>query len=93
MYLNTNANFVITSPGGTLMDPDAEPGARLMCHLLLRLFRTSDDITVAGGSETFRGDPIIKSSCNRHLLAAAHGSISIEALLAVLKSILLLGKV
>ena len=72
------------------MDPDAEPGARLMCHLLLRLFRASDDSTAAFESTT--GGHIVKSSCNQHLLAAAHRSISVEALLGVLKAILLLGK-
>lgn len=86
--LNQCCVYLIT--GGTLTDPDAEPGARLMCHLLLRLFRASDDSTAVFESTT--GSHIVKSSCNQHLLAAAHSSISVEALLGVLKAILLLGK-
>ncbi len=71
------------------MDPDAEPGARLMCHLLLRLFWASKDTST---SESSGGHRIIKSSCNQRLLAAAHMSINVEALLGVLKALLLLGK-
>ncbi|XP_071503303.1 mediator of RNA polymerase II transcription subunit 12-like protein [Diadema antillarum] len=38
------ASIIAATPGISAMaDPDAEPGARLMCHLLVRLFRTSQD--------------------------------------------------
>jgi len=36
--------------------------------------------------------PGIRSSCDRHLLAAAHNSIEVGAVFAVLKAILMLGK-
>lgn len=35
--------------------------------------------------------PVIYSSCDRHLLAAAHNSIEVGAVFAVLKAILMLG--
>ncbi|XP_069753552.1 mediator of RNA polymerase II transcription subunit 12-like protein isoform X2 [Narcine bancroftii] len=70
-------------------DPDAEPGARMTCRLLLHLFRTpqvSPFPHVNGKSA-----PGIRSSCDRHLLAAAHNSIEVGAVFAVLKAILMLG--
>jgi hypothetical protein len=36
--------------------------------------------------------PGIRSSCDRHLLAAAHNSIEVGAVFAVLKAIMMLGK-
>ncbi|XP_033637539.1 mediator of RNA polymerase II transcription subunit 12-like protein isoform X2 [Asterias rubens] len=72
---------------GTQMESDAEPGARLMCRLLLRLLSTGP---LPGQSD--RNGYFVKSSCDQHLLAAAHRSISVEALVGVLKAILLLGE-
>ena len=69
------------------MESDAEPGARLMCRLLLRLLSTGP---LPGQSD--RNGYFVKSSCDQHLLAAAHRSISVEALVGVLKAILLLGE-
>ncbi|XP_038050746.1 mediator of RNA polymerase II transcription subunit 12-like protein isoform X3 [Patiria miniata] len=72
---------------GTQMESDAEPGARLMCRLLLRLLTTGP---LPGQSD--KNGYYVKSSCDQHLLAAAHQSISVEALVGVLKAILLLGE-
>ncbi|XP_010081309.1 PREDICTED: mediator of RNA polymerase II transcription subunit 12-like protein, partial [Pterocles gutturalis] len=70
-------------------DPDAEPGARMTCRLLLHLFRTPQACPFAqGAGKLFPG---IRSSCDRHLLAAAHNSIEVGAVFAVLKAILMLG--
>ncbi|XP_078266596.1 mediator of RNA polymerase II transcription subunit 12-like protein isoform X3 [Rhinoraja longicauda] len=70
-------------------DPDAEPGARMTCRLLLHLFRTPQvsPFPQANGKSV----PGIRSSCDRHLLAAAHNSIEVGAVFAVLKAILMLG--
>ncbi|MGH0165053.1 UNVERIFIED_CONTAM: hypothetical protein FKN15_004543 [Acipenser sinensis] len=70
-------------------DPDAEPGARMTCQLLLKLFKTPQVIPLpqANGKPA----PDIRSSCDRHLLAAAHNSIEVGAVFAVLKAILMLG--
>nr|XP_006824481.1 PREDICTED: mediator of RNA polymerase II transcription subunit 12-like protein-like [Saccoglossus kowalevskii] len=70
-------------------DQDAEPGARLTCHLLLRLFKTTSDPNDQSVSN--RNMASIKSSCDRHLLSAAHHSISVGPVLAVLKALLMLG--
>ncbi|XP_072329937.1 mediator of RNA polymerase II transcription subunit 12-like protein isoform X1 [Scyliorhinus torazame] len=70
-------------------DPDAEPGARMTCRLLLHLFRTPQ---VSPFPQTNgKSAPGIRSSCDRHLLAAAHTSIEVGAVFAVLKAILMLG--
>ncbi|GCC30344.1 hypothetical protein chiPu_0008794 [Chiloscyllium punctatum] len=70
-------------------DPDAEPGARMTCRLLLHLFRTPQ---VSPFPQTNgKSAPGIRSSCDRHLLAAAHNSIEVGAVFAVLKAILMLG--
>uniref|UniRef100_A0A8C4V7E0 Mediator complex subunit 12L n=1 Tax=Falco tinnunculus TaxID=100819 RepID=A0A8C4V7E0_FALTI len=71
-------------------DPDAEPGARMTCRLLLHLFRTPQVCLFSQG--TGKLFPGIRSSCDRHLLAAAHNSIEVGAVFAVLKAILMLGK-
>ncbi|XP_009072261.1 PREDICTED: mediator of RNA polymerase II transcription subunit 12-like protein [Acanthisitta chloris] len=70
-------------------DPDAEPGARMTCRLLLHLFRTPQVCLLPQG--TGKGNYWIRSSCDRHLLAAAHNSIEVGAVFAVLKAILMLG--
>ncbi|NXU51187.1 MD12L protein, partial [Turnix velox] len=70
-------------------DPDAEPGARMTCRLLLHLFRTPQvGLFSQGTGKLFPG---IRSSCDRHLLAAAHNSMEVGAVFAVLKAILMLG--
>ncbi|KAM4772759.1 mediator of RNA polymerase II transcription subunit 12-like protein [Rhinophrynus dorsalis] len=70
-------------------DPDAEPGARMTCRLLLHLLRTPQICSFV----PVNGKPAtgICSSCDRHLLAAAHNSIEVGAVFAVLKAILMLG--
>ncbi|KAM5165397.1 mediator of RNA polymerase II transcription subunit 12-like protein [Mantella aurantiaca] len=70
-------------------DPDAEPGARMTCRLLLHLLRTPPFSQL--GTTNGKLSPVICSSCDRHLLAAAHNSIEVGAVFAVLKAILMLG--
>ncbi|XP_038607696.1 mediator of RNA polymerase II transcription subunit 12-like protein isoform X2 [Tachyglossus aculeatus] len=70
-------------------DPDAESGARMTCRLLLHLFRTPQVCLLP--QATGKSFPGIRSSCDRHLLAAAHNSIEVGAVFAVLKAILMLG--
>ncbi|XP_068136917.1 mediator of RNA polymerase II transcription subunit 12-like protein isoform X2 [Hyperolius riggenbachi] len=70
-------------------DPDAEPGARMTCRLLLHLLRTPQFCPLGLTNGTLA--PGICSSCDRHLLAAAHNSIEVGAVFAVLKAILMLG--
>ncbi|XP_052783955.1 mediator of RNA polymerase II transcription subunit 12-like protein isoform X1 [Mya arenaria] len=68
---------------------DAEPGARLTCHLLLRLFKVHNGVlwSYTGGQ---RRGTHIRASCDRHLLAARHNNIDVAAVLALLKSLLVL---
>jgi len=74
-------------------DQDAEPGARLTCQILLRLFKTSDMNTFSWyGNYGKTSSCNIKSSCDKHLLTAAHDSISVGPVLAVLKAMLVLSK-
>lgn len=91
-------------------DQEAEPGARLTCHLLLCLFRTSEpplssstvtstpattlySLTSPGPANLTPTRPtyLIKHPCDRYLLAAAHSCMRVEAVIAVLKAILVLG--
>jgi len=82
-------------------DTEAEAGARLTCHLLLRLFKTVECPQPALYSVGTSPHPIpcaasnlgysIKLSCDRHLLAAAHNNIRVGPVLAVLKAILVVG--
>ncbi|XP_045150934.1 mediator of RNA polymerase II transcription subunit 12-like protein [Echinops telfairi] len=70
-------------------DADAEPGARMTCRLLLHLFRAPQACLLPQAmGKPFPG---IRSSCDRHLLAAAHNSIEVGAVFAVLKAIMMLG--
>uniref|UniRef100_A0A8D2B322 Mediator complex subunit 12L n=1 Tax=Sciurus vulgaris TaxID=55149 RepID=A0A8D2B322_SCIVU len=70
-------------------DADAEPGARMTCRLLLHLFRAPQACFLPqAAGKPFPG---IRSSCDRHLLAAAHNSIEVGAVFAVLKAIMMLG--
>nr|KAF6478103.1 mediator complex subunit 12L [Molossus molossus] len=70
-------------------DADAEPGARMTCRLLLHLFRAPQ--ACLSPQATGKPFPGIRSSCDRHLLAAAHNSIEVGAVFAVLKAIMMLG--
>lgn len=65
-------------------DPDTEAGARLTCHLLLSLFKIQDCVTLAGNSG------VLRLSCDRRLLSATHSSVTLGAVLAALKAMLLL---
>uniref|UniRef100_A0A8D1BBG4 Mediator complex subunit 12L n=1 Tax=Sus scrofa TaxID=9823 RepID=A0A8D1BBG4_PIG len=69
-------------------DADAEPGARMTCRLLLHLFRAPQACLLP--QATGKPFPGIRSSCDRHLLAAAHNSIEVGAVFAVLKAIMML---
>ncbi|XP_032668438.1 mediator of RNA polymerase II transcription subunit 12 isoform X2 [Odontomachus brunneus] len=82
------------------VDMEAEAGARLTCHLLLRLFKTVECPQPALYSVSTSPHPLpsgnsrgysIKLSCDRHLLAAAHNNIRVGPVLAVLKAILVVG--
>ncbi|KAK2495138.1 hypothetical protein MC885_013183, partial [Smutsia gigantea] len=73
----------------SLLAADAEPGARMTCRLLLHLFRAPQACLLPqAAGKPFPG---IRSSCDRHLLAAAHNSIEVGAVFAVLKAIMMLG--
>ncbi|XP_069936794.1 mediator of RNA polymerase II transcription subunit 12-like protein, partial [Cherax quadricarinatus] len=81
-------------------NPEAEPGARLTCHLLLRIFKSVDTPQPAqysaGSSQSVppgMSQRNIRLSCDRHLLAAAHTAITLLPLLAVLKAMLIVGDV
>ncbi|KAG8221965.1 hypothetical protein J437_LFUL007806 [Ladona fulva] len=76
-------------------DSEAEAGARLACHLLLRLFGTPLHGGPFSNSQALGTSPVpshinegygIKLSCDRHLLAAALKNIRVGAVLAVLKA-------
>lgn len=87
--------------GGREITPDAEAGARLSCHLLLKLFKTIEIPQPGLYSVSTSPNPIISShhgstfniklSCDRHLLAAAHKKIDFTIVLTVLKAILCVG--
>ncbi|KAG1673141.1 Mediator of RNA polymerase II transcription subunit 12-like protein [Nymphon striatum] len=127
-------SLIAACPSAGGGDQDSEPGARLTCHILLRLFKTIDAPTLpsttpsqpaplsqghSSGSTNASNMPApyspcplpgppslpgpiqpnsnqklqcsVKLSCDRHLLTAAHNSITVGAVLAVLKAILVLG--
>ncbi|XP_071052506.1 mediator of RNA polymerase II transcription subunit 12 isoform X3 [Onthophagus taurus] len=75
----------------------AESGIRLTCHLLLRLFRTTEGpqpglYSVGSPPLTAPRPPLgVRYSCDRHLLAAAHRNIQVGPVLAVLKAVLMVG--
>ncbi|GFV97760.1 mediator of RNA polymerase II transcription subunit 12-like protein [Trichonephila clavipes] len=74
-------------------NPEAIPGARLTCHLLRRLFKKpySPPGNMSSGSSNQRRRMFqIKYSCDRHLLSASHSGMQVEAILAVLKAIMVL---
>ncbi|KAH9509032.1 Mediator of RNA polymerase II transcription subunit 12-like protein, partial [Bulinus truncatus] len=68
-------------------DAEAESGARLSCHLLLRLFKPSY-LIAPQCSISQKNPPPIRNSCDRHLLEAAHLFIGVGPMLAVLKAML-----
>ena len=70
---------IFTAGGGG--DPEAETGARLTCHLLLRLLQTKRDPE----SERDRHQICVRSTCDGHLLEAAHDNLTVGAVVAVLK--------
>ncbi|XP_059617864.1 mediator of RNA polymerase II transcription subunit 12 isoform X2 [Phlebotomus argentipes] len=92
------ALVTVCNGAGRDMTPEAEAGARLTCHLLLRLFKTIEIPQPGLYSVSTSPNPIIsgpacniKLSCDRHLLAAAHKNIAVAPVLAVLKGILVVG--
>ena len=84
-------NFFFSVAVGSGGDPDAENGARLTCHLLLRLFQMMNAASSSSAADSKRGTVYVRSSCDRHLLEAAHHRISVGAVVAVLKALLMLG--
>uniref|UniRef100_A0A673N670 Mediator of RNA polymerase II transcription subunit 12-like n=1 Tax=Sinocyclocheilus rhinocerous TaxID=307959 RepID=A0A673N670_9TELE len=62
-------------------EQDSEPGARLTCRILLHLFRTPQIIFLSSDKSTVG----IRSSCDRHLLAASQNSIVVGAVFAVMQ--------
>ncbi|XP_078403088.1 mediator of RNA polymerase II transcription subunit 12 isoform X3 [Cetorhinus maximus] len=70
-------------------EQDSEPGARLTCRILLHLFRTPQLNPCHQDSN--KPTVGIRSSCDRHLLAASQNSIVVGAVFAVLKAIFMLG--
>lgn len=84
------------SAGGN--QPEAGPGARLTCHLLRRLCKKAYSPpsiihmgSITSGSQRKRIYHI-KYPCDRNLLSATHSGMQVEAILAVLKAIMVLGK-
>uniref|UniRef100_A0A670KMW4 Mediator complex subunit 12 n=1 Tax=Podarcis muralis TaxID=64176 RepID=A0A670KMW4_PODMU len=71
-------------------EQDSEPGARLTCRILLHLFKTPAfpfPCHLATGKPSVG----IRSSCDRHLLAASQNRIVDGAVFAVLKAVFVLG--
>lgn len=97
MYYVALPALVNACKGGREITAEVEAGARLSCHLLLRLFKTSEVPQPSLYSVSTSPNPIstpgplcnIKLSCDRHLLAAAHKNIEFCPVLAALKGILL----
>uniref|UniRef100_A0A8C4PQK3 Mediator complex subunit 12 n=1 Tax=Equus asinus asinus TaxID=83772 RepID=A0A8C4PQK3_EQUAS len=65
-------------------EQDSEPGARLTCRILLHLFKTPQ-------LNPYKPTVGIRSSCDRHLLAASQNRIVDGAVFAVLKAVFVLG--
>uniref|UniRef100_A0A8D2IWC6 Mediator complex subunit 12 n=1 Tax=Varanus komodoensis TaxID=61221 RepID=A0A8D2IWC6_VARKO len=65
-------------------EQDSEPGARLTCRILLHLFKTPQ-------LNPCKPSVGIRSSCDRHLLAASQNRIVDGAVFAVLKAVFVLG--
>ena len=80
---------------GSAENQDAEQGARLTCHILLRLLDESTDHMSHDHSSALKFPfpfPFSFSSPDHHLLAAAHETIGIGAVLAVFKAMLKLSE-
>ena len=86
--MQTKYPVVITALG--VENQDAEPGARLTCHLLLRLLDESTDLMSHDHSSALKFP--FRTSPDHHLLSAAHESIRFGAVLAVLKAMLKLSE-
>ena len=70
----------------------AESGARLTCHLLLRLFQSTHNPNIPfSGAKTSGGAPSLKASCERHLLTATHNSITVGAVVSAVDGPISLG--
>uniref|UniRef100_W5NE80 Mediator complex subunit 12 n=1 Tax=Lepisosteus oculatus TaxID=7918 RepID=W5NE80_LEPOC len=73
-------------------EQDSEPGARLTCRILLHLFKTPQrNPSPQDSSKSDKPAVGIRSSCDRHLLAASQNSIVVGAVFAVLKAVFMLG--
>uniref|UniRef100_A0A8C9WC47 Mediator complex subunit 12 n=1 Tax=Scleropages formosus TaxID=113540 RepID=A0A8C9WC47_SCLFO len=72
-------------------EQDSEPGARLTCRILLHLFKTPQR-NPCPQDNSKSASVGIRSSCDRHLLAASQNSIVVGAVFAVLKAVFMLGK-
>uniref|UniRef100_W5KWG0 Mediator complex subunit 12 n=1 Tax=Astyanax mexicanus TaxID=7994 RepID=W5KWG0_ASTMX len=72
-------------------EQDSEPGARLTCRILLHLFRTPQRNPCPQDGKSDKSTVGIRSSCDRHLLAASQNSIVVGAVFAVLKAVFMLG--
>ena len=81
---------------------ETEIGARLSCYLLLKLFKTVEPDFQEHYMFYSIGSPSpmprqsvhssgIKYSCDRQLLSSAHQNITVGAIIAILKAILVLG--
>uniref|UniRef100_A0A3B4B7V0 Mediator complex subunit Med12 domain-containing protein n=1 Tax=Periophthalmus magnuspinnatus TaxID=409849 RepID=A0A3B4B7V0_9GOBI len=71
-------------------EQDSEPGARLTCRILLHLFKTPQRNPVPQDGIKSNSSVGIRSSCDRHLLAASQNSIVVGAVFAVLKAVFML---
>uniref|UniRef100_A0A8C9TFQ7 Mediator complex subunit 12 n=1 Tax=Scleropages formosus TaxID=113540 RepID=A0A8C9TFQ7_SCLFO len=71
-------------------EQDSEPGARLTCRILLHLFKTPQR-NPCPQDNSKSASVGIRSSCDRHLLAASQNSIVVGAVFAVLKAVFMLG--
>lgn len=76
----------------SLGDMDAEPGALLTCHILLRLLGTSSPPSADMSSDHGLRRGLHVRMCERNLLHAAHFSVKVGAMMAVLKAILILSE-
>uniref|UniRef100_A0A6I8P1J0 Mediator complex subunit 12 n=1 Tax=Ornithorhynchus anatinus TaxID=9258 RepID=A0A6I8P1J0_ORNAN len=70
-------------------EQDSEPGARLTCRILLHLFKTPQ---LNPCQPDYKPAVGIRSSCDRHLLAASQNRIVDGAVFAVLKAVFVLGR-
>uniref|UniRef100_A0A452H3B1 Mediator complex subunit Med12 domain-containing protein n=1 Tax=Gopherus agassizii TaxID=38772 RepID=A0A452H3B1_9SAUR len=73
-------------------EQDSEPGARLTCRILLHLFKTPQlNPCHFFPLDSHKPTVGIRSSCDRHLLAASQNRIVDGAVFAVLKAVFVLG--